>query len=69
MAAAGTPAPIVDRIRREVVAVLRDPEVVAALRKQMMEVVGSTPQEFRAHMQAERDRWTPVIRKTGITLD
>jgi tripartite-type tricarboxylate transporter receptor subunit TctC len=69
VAPAGTPAAIVDRIRREVVAVLRDPEVVATLGKQMMEVVAGTREEFLAHMAAERDRWTPVIRKTGITLD
>ena len=69
VAPAGTPAPIVDRIRREVVTVLKDPEVVAALQKQMMEVVGSTPEEFVAHLQAERERWTPVIQKTRISLD
>jgi tripartite-type tricarboxylate transporter receptor subunit TctC len=69
VAPAGTPAPIIERIRREVAAVLANPEVVAALQKQMMEVVGGTPEEFRAHMNAERERWTPVIRKTGISLD
>ena len=69
IAPAGTPAPIVDRIRREVVAVLRDPEVAAALQRQMMEVVGSTPEEFVAHLDAERRRWTPVIQKAKISLD
>lgn len=69
VAPAGTPAPIVDRIRREVVAVLKDAEVVAALQKQMMEVVGSTPEEFVTHLRAERERWTPVIQKTRISLD
>ena len=34
-----------------------------------MEVVAGTPEEFVAHMAAERDRWTPVIRKTGLKLD
>ena len=69
VAPAGTPAPIVDRIRREVVAVLRDPEVAAALQRQMMEVVGSTPEEFAAHLDAERRRWTPVIQRAKISLD
>jgi tripartite-type tricarboxylate transporter receptor subunit TctC len=69
VAPAGMPAAIVDRIRREVVAVLRDPEVAAVLQRQMMEVVGSTPEEFVAHLDAERRRWTPVIRKAKITLD
>ena len=69
VAPAGTPAPIVDRIRREVVAVLKDAEVAAALQRQMMEVVGSTPEEFAAHLEAERRRWTPVIQKAKISLD
>jgi tripartite-type tricarboxylate transporter receptor subunit TctC len=51
------------------VSILKDPDVVAALQKQLMEVVGSTPEEFAAHLQAERDRWTPVIQKTRISLD
>ena len=69
VAPAGTPAPIVDRIRREIVAVLRDPEIAAALQRQMMEVIGSTPEEFVAHLEAERRRWTPVIQKAKIALD
>jgi tripartite-type tricarboxylate transporter receptor subunit TctC len=69
VAPAGTPAPVVERIRRDTVSVLKDPEVVAALQKQLMEVVGSTPEEFAAHLQAERERWTPVIQKTKISLD
>ena len=69
VAPAGTPPAIVDRIRQEVVAVLKDPEVAAVLGKQMMEVVAGTQEEFIAHMGAERERWTPVIRKTGLRLD
>ena len=69
IAPAGTPAALLDRIRREVVAVLKEPEVVAALGNQMMEVVGSTPEEFAVHLREERDRWTPVIVKSKISLD
>ena len=69
VAPAGTPAAILERIRKEVVAVLREPEVVVALRNQLMEVVGSTPEEFVTHLREERDRWTPVIVKTKISLD
>jgi tripartite-type tricarboxylate transporter receptor subunit TctC len=34
-----------------------------------MEPVGSTPAQMRATVQADLARWTPVIRKNGITLD
>jgi tripartite-type tricarboxylate transporter receptor subunit TctC len=69
VAPAGTPAAIVERLRRETVATLREPAVAAALEKQMMEAVGSTPEEFAAHLAAERERWTPVIRRARISLD
>jgi tripartite-type tricarboxylate transporter receptor subunit TctC len=69
VAPAGTPAPILERIRHDVVAVLKDADVAAQLQKQLMEVVGSTPEEFVAHLKAEHDRWAPVIAKTKILLD
>lgn len=69
VAPAGTPAPLLERIRREIVAVLKEPEVVAVLNNQLMEVIGSTPEEFTAHLREERDRWTPVIVRSRITLD
>ncbi len=69
VAPAGTPSPLLDHIRRDILAVLREPEVAAALNNQMMEVIGSTPEEFAAHLRAERDRWTPVIVKSKIILD
>jgi tripartite-type tricarboxylate transporter receptor subunit TctC len=69
IAPAATPAPILDRLRREIVADLRDSAVVATLRNQLMDVVASTPEEFLAYMREEHDRWTPVIQKAHITLD
>ncbi len=30
------------------------------------EAVGTTPDEFRAHLTAERDKWAKVIRDRGI---
>jgi tripartite-type tricarboxylate transporter receptor subunit TctC len=69
VAPAGTPSPIADRLRREIVAVLKDPSVVHALHRQVMDVVASTPEEFVAQLAAERERWSAVIRKTKISLD
>jgi len=69
VAPAGTPAPIIDRLYREIVGTLKEPEVVATLNRQMMEVVASTPAEFVQHLRDEEARWTPVIRKTKVSLD
>lgn len=69
VAPAATPKAVQQRIHAEVTALLRDPEVIRSLNAQMMEPVGSTPDAFAAFMREERDRWTPVIVKNGITLD
>ena len=69
VAPAGTPAPIIDRLYREIVGTLKEPEVVATLNRQMMEVVAGTPAEFVQHLRDEEARWTPVIRKTKVSLD
>lgn len=69
IAPAATPAPIVDRLNREMVAAVHDPEVAARLRAQFMEPVGSSQAEFSAFLQDELRRWTPVIRRSGVTID
>ena len=67
--AAATPASIRDRLYREIIGALREPDVAAALRRQMIEVVASTPQEFARQMREDDARWRPVIEKAKISLD
>ncbi len=69
VAPAQTPAPILSRLHAEIVAVLRQPEVDEALRAQLMEPVGNTPEQFTAYMKEELGRWGPIIQANRITLD
>ena len=69
VAPATTPAPLVTRINQAFVAALKDPQVVERLRAQGMETVGDTPAQFAAFMKEELDRWGPVIRRAGVTLE
>ncbi len=66
---AKTPVPIVERLNREIVAILREPASIERLRAVYMEPVGDTPQQFGAFMREELARWTPVIRRAGVTID
>jgi tripartite-type tricarboxylate transporter receptor subunit TctC len=66
---ARTPAPVVKRLQDEIGRVLADPQVREKLRAQYMDVVASSPAEFRAVMKADVERWRPVIEKNHITLD
>jgi tripartite-type tricarboxylate transporter receptor subunit TctC len=66
---ARTPQAIIDRLNREIVAILRDPQTVEKLRAVYMDPVGNSPQDFAAFMQEELKRWKPVIVRSGATID
>jgi tripartite-type tricarboxylate transporter receptor subunit TctC len=69
LAPKGTPPPIIDRLQREVVAVLGEPGVRQYMATAGIEIVGSTPAEFGTFFRAEKDRWAKVVRETGAKID
>ncbi len=64
---ARTPPDIAAKMSSDTRAALADPTVKAKLEAQGMVVVGSTQAELAAHLQAEMDKWGPVIKAAGIT--
>ena len=62
IAPGGTPKALIDKINKDVVAIIRAPELRDKLAAQLMEPVGSTPEEFRARIDGEIARWAPVIK-------
>jgi tripartite-type tricarboxylate transporter receptor subunit TctC len=64
---AKTPRDIVSRMQSDIVKALQHPDVIAKLAADGTDAVGSTPQQFAAHMRAEQDKWAKVIKQTGIT--
>lgn len=64
-----TPAPIVERLNRALVATLNDPDVARALRDRGAEPVGNSPAEFGAFIASEAKRWKKVIGDAGIKLN
>ena len=62
----GTPSTIVERLNREIVKVLQQPEVAIRLANDGSEAVGSSPWQFVAHIKSERDKWAQVIKQAGI---
>ena len=69
LAPKGTPPAIVERLNREVLAVLAEDEVKRYMANAGIEIVGSTPAEFGAFFRAEKDLWAKVIRDTGAKID
>jgi len=66
-APAGTPKPIVDRLQREIAAIIRLPDVMPKLVDQGQTPLGSTPEEFAAAFAADAPRWITLIRASGAT--
>jgi len=68
-APAGTPPEIVNRVSAAIQQGFRDP----ALRKRMEDIgatpVGDTPEQFRALVQSEQQKWGNFVRQTGIKVE
>ncbi len=69
MAPAGTSVDIVTRLNAEIVRILKLPDVKERLEGLGGEIVGSTPAEFSAYLQAEIAKWSKVARASGVKLD
>jgi tripartite-type tricarboxylate transporter receptor subunit TctC len=64
-APAGTPRPIIDRLQRELKAVINMPEVREKMVAQGQTPVGNTPEEFVANVRADLPKWESLIKASG----
>jgi tripartite-type tricarboxylate transporter receptor subunit TctC len=69
LAPAATPKAIIDRLNRGIVEVLRMPEMIERFKGDGVELVGSTPAEYRKHIDAEIVKWEHVVKTAGIKVD
>jgi tripartite-type tricarboxylate transporter receptor subunit TctC len=63
---AGTPRPIVDRLNKELNAILALPEQRDAILATASEVGGGTPEQFRDLIRSEIPKWAEVIKAAKI---
>ncbi len=68
-APAATPKEIVGKLNREIVRILKTPEMKQRLTQDGADVVASNPQEFGAYLATETKKWTQVIKQAGIRAD
>jgi tripartite-type tricarboxylate transporter receptor subunit TctC len=68
-APAGTPRAIVDKLNRELVRIVRLPDIQDKLRQMSAEPVGNTPEQFDAFVKAEIAKWGKVIRALNLKID
>ena len=69
LAPAGTPQVVIDKLNREIVAIIRQPDVNTRILD-----LGSVPTpessaEFAAFIRAETDKWARVVKEAGVSID
>ncbi|MNQ27031.1 Tripartite tricarboxylate transporter family receptor [compost metagenome] len=68
-APAGTPTDVVKKVNAGMTDMLRDKDVIDRFGKQGVEIVASSPAEFKALVNAEVKKWTGVIDRAGIKIE
>ena len=69
IAPGGTPKSLAEKISKEVSEIINEPAVREKLATQLMEPVGSSPDELRARMDGEIGRWAPVIKAANVKIN
>jgi tripartite-type tricarboxylate transporter receptor subunit TctC len=66
LAPAATPTSIITRLNSEIGRALQDAEIVESLRRQGLEPLPSTPDEFARYLKSEIGKWSKVILAAGL---
>jgi tripartite-type tricarboxylate transporter receptor subunit TctC len=69
MAPAGTPAAVVDRLNKEIVAVVRSPDAADALNKAGAEPTTSTPAELANMVKDGVRKYAAAVKRAGVKLE
>ena len=69
LAPAGTPPAIVARLNEIATEAMRDPAVKEKLAVQGAELVGDSPEHFRAFIESETAKWAKVIKDAGVPTE
>jgi tripartite-type tricarboxylate transporter receptor subunit TctC len=65
----GTPPEIVAKLHDAAVKALQDPGVQVSLGRLGVDIVGDTPEQFKAYIAAEIPKWTAIVKASGATME
>jgi tripartite-type tricarboxylate transporter receptor subunit TctC len=69
MAPAGTPKPIIDKLNREIAAIMRRPDIQKSWTAQGAEPQFMTPEQFDAYLRKDIEKWAYVVKMSGIKAE
>jgi tripartite-type tricarboxylate transporter receptor subunit TctC len=62
----GTPRPVIERMNKEIVRAMAQPDIRAKLLELGVQPATSTPEEFGTFIRAEGERWAKIVQDAGI---
>jgi tripartite-type tricarboxylate transporter receptor subunit TctC len=68
-APAGTPRPIVDRLNKELQAILSSDDMKKRMIELGSEPTPGTPEDYAANIQREEGKWAALIKKLGLKIE
>ena len=66
---AGTPRPIVERLNREIVTILNEPDTKRSLEEQGFNTMPTSPEQFADLIRADYPRWGALVKASGAKVD
>jgi tripartite-type tricarboxylate transporter receptor subunit TctC len=69
LAPAGTPPAVVEKLATELARAARHPDTVARFKQLGIDAVGSTPQEYASAIRAANQRYSEVVKISGVRAD
>ena len=69
LAPARTPRPVIERLNKELNALLTSPEVIERLAKLGIVATPGTPEQYGEQMKADLAKYGPVVKAAGIKVD
>ena len=65
-APAGTPRPVLARLQKEIVQILKLPDVQQKHAEVGADIIASTPEQFHAYLKAEVEKFGKLVKAAGI---
>jgi tripartite-type tricarboxylate transporter receptor subunit TctC len=69
VAPTGTPRAVIERLHREVVAVLKESTLTERMTAAGLEPIGNTPAEFDRYLASEADKWGKLVKAAHIRAE
>ena len=69
LAPAKVPPAIIGKLNKEIARILHEPDVKPRLAADGSDAVGSTPEQFGAHIRSEVAKWAKIVKRIGLKAE